>query len=278
MHFGCQSLFFLVKVMKKKFSVLVLLLFIFGVSFAYSQSTAKSNPYIDGEVLTYEGNLNKLVFRGISVANLTFTTSKAENGKDYFVKAEAISKGTLLKLFRFSFLYRVESTINSENLTIIKTIKRDEQGERVRDSEANFDYVEKKVTYTETDPKDANRPPRRIASAIESETHDMVSGIYFLRGMPLEIGKTLNLMVSDSGLVYQVPIKVTKREMQNTILGKIMCFRVEPQVFGKGRMIESEGSMIIWITDDNRRLPVRANLNTSIGKVDVKLRKYEVKK
>ncbi|HRH41087.1 MAG TPA: DUF3108 domain-containing protein, partial [Pyrinomonadaceae bacterium] len=205
-------------------------------------------------------------------------TSKAENGKDYFVKAEAISKGTLLKLFRFSFLYRVESTINSENLTIIKTIKRDEQGERVRDSEANFDYVEKKVTYTETDPKDANRPPRRIASAIESETHDMVSGIYFLRGMPLEIGKTLNLMVSDSGLVYQVPIKVTKREMQNTILGKIMCFRVEPQVFGKGRMIESEGSMIIWITDDNRRLPVRANLNTSIGKVDVKLRKYEVKK
>ncbi|MBX7172565.1 MAG: DUF3108 domain-containing protein [Pyrinomonadaceae bacterium] len=263
--------------MKKKLVILLFLL-VFGVSFAHSQTTSKLNPYIDGEVMNYEGNLNKLVFRGISVANLTFTTSKAENGKDYLVKAEAISKGTLLKLFRFSFLYRVTSTIDSERFVALKTVKRDEQGDRVRDSEANFDYTEKKVTYVETDPKDSARPPRRIASAIEDETHDLISGIYILRSMPLAVGNSFALNISDSGLVYKVPVNITKKEMQNTIFGKVMCFRIEPQVFGKGRMIESDGSMIIWITDDNRRLPVRANLNTSIGKVDVKLKKYEIKR
>lgn len=264
--------------MKKKFSILVLLLFVVGVSFVNSQTTTKLNPYIVGEVLTYEGNLNKLLLRGVSIANLTFTTTKAENSDDYLVKAEAVSKGTLLKLFRFKFLYKIDSAIHNENFSALKTVKRDEQGDRVRDSEAVFDYNEKKVTYVETDPKDPNRPPRRIASAIENETHDLVSAVYFLRSMPLAVGKKTTLSVSDSGLIYQVPISVTKREMQNTVLGKVMCFRIEPQVFGKGRMIESDGSMVIWITDDNRRLPVRSTVNTSLGKVDIKLRKYELKK
>ncbi len=116
----------------------------------------------------------------------------------------------------------------------------------MRDSEANFDYTERKVTYTETDPKDATRPPRRIASSIESETHDMISAVYALRSMPLTVGKSFNLTVSDSGLVYQIPVRVTAREMQNTILGKIMCYRVEPKVFGKGQMIENDDLMLAW--------------------------------
>jgi Protein of unknown function (DUF3108) len=96
--------------------------------------------------------------------------------------------------------------------------------------------------------------------------------------LPLVVGKTLVLNISDAGLVYQVPVRVTARENQKTILGKVPCFRVEPEVFGTGRMIEGEGNMTIWITDDNRRLPVRSVLNTSLGKVEVKLRKIEFKR
>ena len=50
---------------------------------------------------------------------------------------------------------------------------------------------------------------------------------------------------------------------------------VEPQVFGPGRMIEQEGSMIIWITDDARRIPVRAQVNSPIGRVEIKLKSAE---
>ncbi len=264
--------------MKTKLFILVLWVMFFSVSLADAQINSPSNPYLDGEVLTYEGKLSKLLLRGISVADLTFTVSKAANNKDYLVKADANSKGTLLKLFRFKFLQRIESTIDGEKFTVLKTLKRDEQGDRLRDSEANFDYSEKKVTYVETDPKDMARPPRRIASAIALETYDLVSGIYILRSLPLEVNKTFTLTISDSGLVYEIPVRVTARELQNTILGKVMCFRIEPQIFGKGLMIESKGSMIIWITDDARRLPVRSQLNTNLGKIEVRLRKLEVKK
>lgn len=257
--------------MKKNFSILVLLLFVFGISLV----NAQTNPYLDGEVLSYEGKLSKLLLRGISVADLTFTVAKAANDKDYLVKAEATSKGTLLKLFRFNFLQRIESTIDGKEFTILKTLKRDEQGDRIRDSEAAFNYSEKQVTYVETDPKDAARPPRRIASAITDQTYDLISGVYILRSLPLAMNRTFNLKISDSGLVYEVPVRVTKREIQKTALGKVMCFKLEPQVFGPGRMIEQKGSMIIWITDDNRRIPVRATLNTSYGKIEVRLTKLE---
>lgn len=52
-----------------------------------------------------------------------------------------------------------------------------------------------------------------------------------------------------------------------------MCFRIEPEVFGNNRLIEQEGSMILWITDDARRLPVRSQIKTDLGKLEVKLKK-----
>ena len=32
-------------------------------------------------------------------------------------------------------------------------------------------------------------------------------------------------------------VRVTRREIQRTVLGKVMCFRVEPEVFGINRLI-----------------------------------------
>lgn len=257
-------------------------LLLFIVSLAFSIANAQGNitqsPYTDGETLVYEGKASKAIFRGISVADIKFAVSAAPNKKDFIVESEAVSKGSLLRIFRFKFLERISSTVDGKTFSVLRSVKRDEQGNRVRDSEATFDYAQKKVTYVETDPNDTARPPRRIASAIENNTYDLVSGVYAMRRLPLAVGKTFYLNVSDSGLIYKVPVRVTAREMQNSVLGKKICFRVEPDIFGDGRMIEQKGSMILWITDDERRLPLRAQLNTNIGRIEVKLRKAEIKK
>ncbi|MBS1793485.1 MAG: DUF3108 domain-containing protein [Acidobacteria bacterium] len=236
---------------------------------------AQTKPFAPGEVLNYEGKVSKII-QGIAVADLTFTFTSAPNGVDYLIKTEARSKGSLLKLFRYSFLQQYESTVEAQGFRILKTVKHDEQKERVRDSEAVFDYGAKQVTFSETNPKEPMRPPRKIASEIKEDIHDMVSGIYALRMLPLAVGKVFELTVSDSGLVYKVPIRVTAREQQKTALGKMMCFRVEPEVFGVNRLIEQEGSMTIWISDDQRRIPVRAQIKTNIGKIEVKIKKDRV--
>jgi hypothetical protein len=232
-------------------------------------------PYLHGETLTYEGKFSKLILRGIDVADLSFSVARVPGSDNFIVRSEATSKGGILKLFNFTFYQSIESVIDGKTYEILETVKRDEQGDRVRDSEALFDYKQKRVTYIETDPNDLTRAPRQMAAPVENETQDMVSGIYLLRRLPLEIGRTFELLVSDSGRSFKVPVHVTGREKRKSIFGKIWCFRVEPEVFGENRMIEKEGTMTIWITDDDRRLPVRTQINTSIGKVVVSLTKIE---
>ena len=257
--------------MKKSLGLLLMLFCFFCVS-----TSAQIAAYTEGESLAYEAKLSKAIFRGISVADLNFTVQRAPNSRNYLIKSEARSKGTLIKLFNFKFYQSIQSTVDGENFFIRRTVKRDEQDDRVRDSEALFDYKEKKVIYVETDPKDPARAPRQIASPIEADTQDLITGIYTLRRLPLAVGKTFELKVSDSGLVYKIPVRVTAREEQKTILGKVWCFRIEPQVFGANRVIDNKGSMILWITDDVRRMPVRAQINVDIGRIEVKLKKIEI--
>ena len=225
-----------------------------------------------GESLKYEGSISKNIFRGISIAELTFTTTMVPGTDDLLITSEAVSKGTLLKLARYSFLQRYESTVDLPSFKILRTGKHDVQKQRIRDSEAIFDYEQKMVTFVETDPNDPMRPPRRIATQIGDQMYDMITAIYATRLMPLSVGKRMELAVSDSGLVYKVPIVVTGREQQKTVLGKVWCFKIEPEIFGPGRLIEQKGKMTVWITDDDRRIPVRAQVKSGIGKINIKLK------
>ena len=257
-------------------AVLKALLVTVVVAFGAFAQTAKpitetGVPFVDGETLTYEGKISKII-QGIAVADLTLTLSRAENGEDYLVKAEAKSKGSLLKLFRFSFLQEMQSSIDSDNFRALRTVKHDVQKERVRNSEALFDYRERRVTYVETDPNEPMRPPRRIASEIDQASHDLISGVYMIRMMPLAVGKMFRMSVSDSGLVYEIPVRVTAREQLKTMFGKQWCYRVEPEIFGNDRLIEREGKMTIWITDDARRLPVRSQVHSPYGRIEINLK------
>ncbi len=252
-----------------------LIVFAFCFSAAFAQSAKKFDSYTVGERLIYEAKFSKAVLRGIAVADLSFIVERAANGQDFLIKAEARSKGTVAKLFNYKFYQNIESTIDNNNFSVLKTIKRDEQKERVRDSTAVFNYKNREVTYIEGDPNDTARAPRIVASSIETGTQDLVSGIYTLRRLPLAVGKTFEVSISDSGLVYKIPVHITAREEMKSILGKTWCFRVEPEIFGDNRLIEQKGNMIIWITDDSRHLIVRSQINSNIGRVEVKLKSID---
>jgi len=232
-----------------------------------------SNPYAGGESLTYEGKYKKFGF-AFSIAELQFTVNERPDSGDYYILSEARSKGTLTKLFNFNFYQKIESFVNSRTLQVERSVKRDEQKDRIRDSEATFDYGEKRVTWVETNPNEPMKPPKRVASTITPETQDLVTGVFVLRGKELAVGKKFIFKLSDSGLVYDIPVRITAKERQKTLFGKVQCWRVEPEIFGDGRVIEQKGSLTIWVTADSRRIPVRARLNTELGRVDIKLERY----
>ncbi len=274
--FGSEGLFFLENFMNKKLFLSFLLVLFVCVSTISAQTDERNMPYKEGESLTYEGKLKKVGF-AFSLAEISFTVSKLPETNAYFVTSEARSKGTLTKLFNFDLFQLYKSTVDGETLQILQTTKHDVQDDRVRDSKADFNYINRKVTYIETNPKDAARPPRVVASTIFENTQDVVSAVYKLRSMPLAVGKNFVMKISDSGLVYDIPVRVTARERKNSILGKKWCWRIEPEIFGDGRFIEQKGSLTIWITDDEDRIPVRAELETKLGDVNIKLKKIQTK-
>jgi hypothetical protein len=59
-----------------------------------------------------------------------------------------------------------------------------------------------------------------------------------------------------------------------TILGRVNVLKVNPELFGPGRLIDEEkGEFSIWITDDERHIPVAGRVKTDYGTFDIKLKR-----
>src|ERR1044072_7767365 len=235
---------------------------------------ASRAPFQVGEVLTYEAKFNRALVPPLTVGDLTFSVVESPHGAGgiFLIKSEAQSRG-VAKLFGKNIVQKLESRVDGDNFRILRSVKYDQQDDRIRSSESVFNYQEGKVIFTETDPTDPARRPYQLAASIPDITYDIVTGIYAIRMMPLAVGKTFDVTVSDSGLVYTMPVTVTARERQKSIYGKVWTFRIEPQIFGEKRPFNQKGKMVIWIMDDERRIPVRAEISASIGRLDVKLKK-----
>lgn len=246
-------------------------------------------PFEPGAELVYEAEFSRALLRKMDIADFRFSArrtplapdSKAENSQScrqdapnsLILTGEISSKGFFSKLFNLRFLQRVESTVDPVSFTVQNTKKLDQQGKRVRSSEASFDTVHGKVVWTERDPNDAARPPRIVSSDFSGPVWDLLSAIYYLRSQPLEVGKGQELLVSDSGRVYRVPVRVAEKKRLKTVLGRVAATRVDVELFGPERLIRGDGQFSIWFTDDARRVPVSARVKMEYGTVDIKLKK-----
>ena len=244
---------------------------------------ARNEPFKIGETLEYGVTWSRLRLQGLDVAEMTFKIVEDPKNapNNILLKAEAVSKGSLLKIAsifapgNISFVQKFDSTVQTDDFRILRTVHYDENNKRIRHSEANFDYTASKVTYRETNPNNSMSPPRMITSPLDASVQDIISAIYYLRRQPLAAGQEFTVNLSDSGVVYDVPIKVVAREQQKSVLGKFWTLRVQPQIFGEKRPLAGDGKMSIWITDDARHLPLRAQIQASIGKIEIKLRRAE---
>lgn len=272
---------------RRRFSILTLLLCVL----AFTSLTARASnppgeplPFEPTEELIYEGEFTRLLLRGINVAELRFTANRApaqtgveaqdrKHEQTLRLTMEAVSKGILRKLFGLNFRQRVESTVEPVSFAVLQTNKLDEQGKRHRISEAIFDPGANKVVWTERDPNDPNRPPRVVTNQLGgAAVQDIASAFYYLRTRPLALGQSFEMLISDSGQVYRTPVRVTQRKKMKTVLGEVWTLRVEAEVFGEGRLLRGKGRMSLWYTDDERRIPVKAQISNELGKLDIKLK------
>jgi hypothetical protein len=262
--------------------VLLLLLSCGGPAPGQTAATkSKATPFEPGEVLIYKGEVSRSLLKKVDVATLSFVadrvleTSDSKNPRaDSLVFiGDAYSEGFFTRLFNLKFHQHVESTVDAESMAVRKTVKLEEQGKRTRTSEANFDQVKGKVVWTELDPNDTGRPARTASEDFTGTIQDVVSAIYYLRTQKLDIGHSFDVPISDSGRVYNIPVKVIEKKRLKTVLGRVTTVHIQPELFGEQGMLKTKGQLDIWLTDDERRIPVSAQIKGEFGTFDVTLKK-----
>ncbi len=245
---------------------------------------AAAMPFVPSEELVYEGEFTKMLLRGIDIAELRFkaqrqanTSAEGEQAAPIVLTTDVISKGFFPKLFGMSFKFHAESQVEPNDFYALRTSKRDEQGKRVRTSETVFDQQGRKVEYTERDPNNAAQEPRVITAVLDGPTQDIVSALYFMRTRALAPGETFTIPVSDSGRNFQVPATVVaEKKKMKSVLGKVGVVRVDVELFGPGRPVEEgKGKMSIWVTSDERHVPIKARLSHDIGTLDITLKSIQ---
>lgn len=261
-------------------AVLTLAIALVTPVFSQQNLTLEANSFPAGEELIYEAEFSRAVLRKMDVADFRFHATREATSNQNGASSPGLrligdvnSKGFFSRLFNLRVHEHIESSVDPATFSVWRTVKIDEQGKRVRHSEAVFDRAAGQVTWTERDPNNPQQPPRIMTTPFAGTIHDIVSAIYFMRMQPIEIGKSFEIQISDSGRIYRVPVKVSERKRMKTVLGRIDAIRLDADIFGEDRLIRGKGKFSIWLSDDQRHIPVRADLNTHFGKFEIKLKK-----
>ncbi len=112
---------------------------------------------------------------------------------------------------------------------------------------------------------------------IPKYVNDIVSAFYFARTFDytkLKTGDLFHLQNFYKDSVYNLDVKYLGTELITVPAGTFNCILVEP-IIVKGGLFKSEGSIFIWLTDDELKLPVKVKTKVVIGSIDAVLTKYE---
>jgi hypothetical protein len=103
---------------------------------------------------------------------------------------------------------------------------------------------------------------------------DDVAFFYYIRRVPLEVGRTYEYHNYWRKAQNPVVVKVVGRETMKLPDGtKVSCLVLHPIVDEKGGMFSKTSNARLWLTDDVRRLPVQIKSTYNFGTVTLVLDK-----
>lgn len=108
-------------------------------------------------------------------------------------------------------------------------------------------------------------------------THDIVSAFYYVRTLDLKSmnkGATIQLKNFYGKKVHDLTVRVLGRQTVTVEAGTFKCVVIEPMVTAGG-LFKSEGKILIWLSDDERKIPVKVSTKILIGSIDAELTSYK---
>ncbi|HYG98387.1 MAG TPA: DUF3108 domain-containing protein [Terriglobales bacterium] len=231
---------------------------------AYVQAPPTNYRYPDG--LTYVYNAEWRLFTA-GTASLRLEAA----GDQQKVVAGADSAGVVSLLYAVHD--RFESYFDRRTFCSQRIYKHTEEGFHKKDTNIRFDYPSRKAVLDERNLK--NNKTKNAQEDIPGCVVDVLSGIYYVGSLPLQMGANYTFPVNDGGKTMQVRATVEAREQVKTDAGTFNTIRVRTdEVSG---VMKKRGSVWIWYTDDPSRMPVQMRARAFWGTLNFKLTRVERK-
>lgn len=244
--------------------LMIIFLFIMFQSNFYAQKddfrTVKNNAFKVGEKLTFDV---KYGFVTAGIATFEIPNIKRISGRDAYHVVFEVNTVPSFDMF-YKVRDRYETYIDVQGLFPWRFEQHIREGNYSRDFSAFFDQRKGKAKTSEGE------------YDIPKYVNDIVSAFYYARTLDysgLKVGDKIPLKNFYKNKVYDLDVVYHGKETIKVDAGEFNCIIVEPLV-QEGGLFKSEGSILIWLSDDEAKIPIRVKTKVVVGAIDADLTSY----
>ena len=110
---------------------------------------------------------------------------------------------------------------------------------------------------------------------VAEHVQDILSSLYYVRTVPLEVGRSVYVPNHDNGKNYPLEVRVHARERVVVDAGTFDCLVIEPILLGEA-VFKQNGRVKVWVTDDALHMPVLLKSKVFVGAIAGVLTRFEL--
>ena len=233
---------------------------LFGVLALSFGALAAPLPFPIGEELTYSISWN-----GIRVATATATTSI-----EMFEGREVLALRLRTETYSFFKIWPVkdfhESLVDLETLLPIEYTKNLKEGHYRCHEITKFDFEKKEAHYAH------QLKEKKKTYAIDADTRDILSFMYFMRSVPLEENQAPSYRPMADEKIYDLILHTYDTEPVSlpSYEEDVPSLKIFPEAMFDGLFVR-KGKATLWVSRDLRRLLTFAKIKVPFGRARIKL-------
>lgn len=160
-----------------------------------------------------------------------------------------------------------QSWVDVESLCSLKFLADIKEGDWIKKQKIDFDHINAKYILEEQGEFTVGDTKRWV--------QDVLSILYYFRTIDLEVGDEYLFDAHANKDTWILKTKVTGRETIKTKAGLFDCFILEPAMRDNAGIFKAKGGLKVWITADNKKIPVKLVTKIPIGSIVAEIFSYQ---
>jgi Protein of unknown function (DUF3108) len=220
----------------------------------------KHYPFDGGEKAVYKASWNGIP---VATADISTTSHVIDGRKFYTVRVEAKTSAVLDLIWKMRDT--ITSTIEAKALAPSRFTFSQRENRKVIDTEARFDRNAKKWFVH----RDERRKVKKYEFDQPPNIVDPITAVYLARSQDFKVGDRLYFNIFGGKYRYLLDLEIERREKIQIASGSVDAFKIVPRIRNlmKQGYAERLNEASVWISADERRIPVMLSSKIFVGNI-----------